>query len=85
MYVPLMLQATQLLFGGPSPAFYTANLKQVRNLENPAIASYQAITMAPIRLTALHRAGLLGEGRIALAIPPAATASTSSAIRCSRS
>lgn len=25
MYVPLMLQASRLLFGGPSPAFYTAN------------------------------------------------------------
>jgi hypothetical protein len=69
MYVPLMLQASRLLFGGSSPAFYTANLKQVRSLENPAIAAYQAITMAPIRLTALHRAGMLGEGRILLGDP----------------
>lgn len=69
MYVPLILQASRLLFGGPSPAFYTANLKQVRSLEDPAVASYQAITMAPIRLTALHRAGMLGEGRILLGDP----------------
>lgn len=66
MYLPLLAQATRLLYGGPSPAFYTANLKQVRSLEDPTVASYQAITMAPMRLTALHRAGLLGEGRIAL-------------------
>jgi hypothetical protein len=69
MYAPLMLQASRLLFGGPGPAFYTANLKQVRSLEDPAVASYQAVTMAPIRLTALHRAGMLGEGRIALGDP----------------
>ena len=69
MYAPLMAQASRLLFGGASPCFYTANLKQVRSLENPAIASYQAVTMAPIRLTALHRAGMLGEGRIALGDP----------------
>ncbi|HEY0476728.1 MAG TPA: hypothetical protein VGD37_04345 [Kofleriaceae bacterium] len=69
MYVPMILQASRLLFGGPSPAFYTANLKQVRSLEDPAVAAYQAITMAPIRLTALHRAGLMGEGRIMLGDP----------------
>lgn len=68
-YAPMLLQATRLLFGGPGPAFYTANLKQVRSLEDPAVASYQAVTMAPIRLTALHRAGMLGEGRIALGDP----------------
>ncbi|HEU4731218.1 MAG TPA: acetoacetate decarboxylase family protein [Kofleriaceae bacterium] len=68
-YLPLMLQALRLPFGGTSPWFYTANLKQVRSLEDPAVASYQAVTMAPMRLTALTRAGLMGEGRIALGDP----------------
>jgi hypothetical protein len=68
-YLPMMLQASRMLFGGPSPSFYTANLKQVRSLEDPAIAAYQAITMAPMRLTSLHRAGFLGEGRMLLGDP----------------
>ncbi len=68
-YLSMMLQSMRLLYGGPSPAFYTANLKQVRSLEDPSVAAYQAITMAPIQLTALHRAGLLGEGRILLGDP----------------
>ena len=66
IWLPMMRDATRLLFGGESPWFYTANLKQVRSLEDPAIAAYQAITMAPLRLTSLTRAGLMGEGRIAL-------------------
>jgi hypothetical protein len=66
VWLPMMREASRLLFGGTSPWFYTANLKQVRNLEDPAVASYQAITMAPLRLTSLTRAGMLGEGRIAL-------------------
>ncbi|HEX8111462.1 MAG TPA: hypothetical protein VF516_27215 [Kofleriaceae bacterium] len=69
MYVPLMLQSLRMLYGGPSPAFYTANLKQVRSLEDPTLAAYQAITMAPMQLTSLHRAGLLGESRILLGDP----------------
>ena len=69
VWLPMMREASRLLFGGTSPWFYTANLKQVRSLEDPAIASYQAITMAPLRLTSLTRAGLMGEGRIALGDP----------------
>ncbi len=68
-YLSMMLQSMRLLYGGPSPEFYTANLKQVRSLEDPSVAAYQAITMAPIQLTALHRAGLLGESRILLGDP----------------
>ncbi|HEX7841430.1 MAG TPA: hypothetical protein VF469_28350 [Kofleriaceae bacterium] len=69
MYVPLMLKASRLLFGGTSPLFWSANLKQVRSLEDPSVAAYQAITMSPMRQTALHRAGMLGEGRILLGDP----------------
>lgn len=69
IYAPLMAQSLRLLYGGPSPEFYTANLKQVRSVEDPTRAAYQAITMAPMQLTALHRAGLLGEGRILLGDP----------------
>jgi hypothetical protein len=69
MVLPMMAQAARAALGGPSPYFYTANLKQIRDLEDPALASYQAITMAPIRLRALHRVGLLGQTRIALGDP----------------
>ena len=69
IYLPMIREASSLLFGGTSPWFYTANLKQVRSLEDPAVASYQAVTMAPMRLTSLTRAGLMGEGRIALGDP----------------
>ena len=69
IYLPMIREATGLLFGGTSPWFYTANLKQVRSLEDPAVASYQAVTMSPMRLTSLTRAGLMGEGRIALGDP----------------
>lgn len=68
-YAPQLLAASRLAFGGPGPVFYTANLKQVRSLEDPTVASYQAITMAPIRLTAVHRTGLLGEPRVLLGDP----------------
>jgi hypothetical protein len=69
VYLPLIAQATRAAFGGQSPYFYTANLKQIRNLEKPTIAAYQAITMAPMRLTALNRVGMMGGGRIALGDP----------------
>jgi hypothetical protein len=69
IYGPLMLQSLRMLYGGPSPEFYTANLKQVRSVEDPTLAAYQAITMAPMQLTSLHRAGLLGETRILLGDP----------------
>lgn len=69
MYGPMMLQSLRMLYGGPSPEFYTANLKQVRSIEDPTLAAYQAITMAPMQLTSLHRAGLLGESRILLGDP----------------
>lgn len=69
IYLPMMLQGMRVLFGGTSPWFYSANLKQVRSLEDPTVASYQAVTMSPMRLTSLHRMGLLGEGRIALGDP----------------
>lgn len=67
--LPALLRTAGLVFGGPSAAFHTANLKQVRCVEDPAAAAYQAITLAPMRLTALHRAGLLGEARVALGDP----------------
>jgi hypothetical protein len=69
MYLALIRQASRLLFGGPSPDFSTINLKQARSLVDPARTAYQAITMAPMRLTSLTRAGLMGEGRIALGDP----------------
>jgi hypothetical protein len=69
IYLPLMLQSMRVVFGGTSPWFYSANLKQVRSLEDPTVASYQAVTMSPMRLTSLHRMGLLGEGRIMLGDP----------------
>jgi hypothetical protein len=56
-YLPWLVQA-----GRGWPAYYTANLRQVRSLEDPALAVYQAITMAPLEMTALHRTGMLGDG-----------------------
>lgn len=69
MMLPMMRDAMGLLFGGKSPTLWTANLKQVRSLEDPAIATYQAITMAPMRLTSMTRAGFMGEGRMMLGDP----------------
>jgi hypothetical protein len=49
---------------GPFPPFYTINLKQVRDLERPEYAAYQAITAAPMRCTAINSVGVLGEARM---------------------
>jgi hypothetical protein len=46
---------------GPLPPFFTINLKQVRDLENPELAAYQAVTAAAMRVNSINRVGMLGE------------------------
>lgn len=63
----VLARSGRLLFdpsggGTPKPLdFQTVNLKQFRSSSSPDEYCYQAVTVAPMRMTAFNRAGLLGE------------------------